>query len=158
MHTVELLPDDELAHRVREIWDLLLDAGRPSLATNEHPTNRPHLTVVTAASLDGLPPLPLPVEASLGPARMLGRALVLEVTPTDGLRALHESVWSALPEAWPPPSDFVPHVSLALRVPDDQRPAALALLASLTPMRGSLVSARTYDTSLRVARSIQRGG
>ena len=76
MHTVELLPDEELTRGVRELWALLRDAGLPSLATHQHPTNRPHFTVITAASLDGLPPLPLPLTATLGPVRMLGRALV----------------------------------------------------------------------------------
>ena len=86
MHTVELLPDDELDSRVREMWGSLLDRGLPSLASHPHPTNRPHVTVVTAPVLDRLPELPLPIEVTFEPPRMLGRALVLPVTPSPALR------------------------------------------------------------------------
>ncbi|MBM2619600.1 2'-5' RNA ligase family protein [Actinoplanes sp. LDG1-06] len=145
MHTVELLPDEGLDSAVRKQWGLLLDAGLPSLASHGHPTNRPHLTVVTAASLDGLPALSLPVAVSFGAARMLGRALVLPVEVTDQLREMHERVWSALPSAWPPPAEWVPHVSLALRA----SPAALTAASSFGRVEGSFVAARSYDTSVR---------
>jgi hypothetical protein len=84
MHTIELLLDPVLEAGVRELWDLLRDAGLSSLAAHPHPTNRPHLTVLTAASLAGFPPPALPIPAELGPVRFLGRTLVREVTPTPG--------------------------------------------------------------------------
>ena len=131
------------------MWDRLRDAGLRSLAVHPHPSNRPHLTVVTASSLAGLPALALPVAAGLGPVRMLGRALVREVTPTARLRDLHAQVWAALAEPWPPPPEWVPHVSLALNVPADQREAALRLFAGEPDVAGSFVAARSYDTQTR---------
>ncbi|AEV85852.1 hypothetical protein ACWT_4833 [Actinoplanes sp. SE50] len=144
MHTVELLLDAGREDDVRRQWELLRDAGLPSLADHRHPTNRPHLTLVNAASLAGLPDLDLPVAAALGPVRMLGRALVWAVTPTEELRELHFRVWSALPQAWPPPDRWIPHVSLALRFP-------AAAAATITPadVRGEFVAARSYDTATR---------
>jgi hypothetical protein len=102
MHTIELLLDPVLEAGVRELWDLLRDAGLSSLAAHPHPTNRPHLTVLTAASLAGFPPPALPIPAELGPVRFLGRALVREVTPTAGLRGLHARTWTALAGASSP--------------------------------------------------------
>jgi 2'-5' RNA ligase superfamily protein len=154
VHTVELLLDDGLERGVRELWRRLDDAGLPSLARHRHPTNRPHLTVVTAGSPAGLAPSWLPVPAELGAVRMLGRALVRAVTPTAELTALHAQVWESLAgaDAWPAPDDWVPHVSLALRVPEDQRAAALDLLAGVPPARGSFVAMRSYDTVTREVR------
>ncbi|GAA2482231.1 2'-5' RNA ligase family protein [Winogradskya humida] len=151
MHTVELLPDEQLEAGVRHLWSLLAAAGLPSLATHPHPTNRPHLTMITAASLEGLSPLPLPVPAELGRVRILGRALVREVTPTAGLRALQSGIWTSLTGAdpWPPPPDFVPHISLALKITETARDQALHLLAGLPPAHGSFVAARSYDSGMR---------
>lgn len=131
MHTVELLLDPELEQGVRDLWRRLHEAGLPSLATHRHPTNRPHLTLEKRESLAGvvLPALPIPVE--LGPARMLGRTLI------RGVRGVRLEGLT------------VPHVSLALRVPEDEQPAALTLLADLPPARGHLVAARSYDTLTR---------
>jgi hypothetical protein len=151
VHTVELLLDRRLEDGVRNLWARLRDAGLPSLATHPHPTNRPHLTVLTSADLAGLPPLPLPAAAELSEVRLLGRALVRPVTPTAELRRFHAEAWSALrgSQAWPPPADWVPHVSLALNVPATRRQAALDLLAALPPETGHFVAARTYDTQTR---------
>jgi hypothetical protein len=78
---------------------------------------------------------------------MLGRALVWAVTPTDELRRMQSELWSA--DAWPPPSDWVPHVSLALNVPAGRRETALHLLAGLPAGHGQFVAARSYDTETR---------
>ncbi|GAA4604499.1 hypothetical protein BJY16_005030 [Actinoplanes octamycinicus] len=151
MHTVELLLDPALERGVRDLWETLREAGLPSLAGHPHPTNRPHLTLLTARSLAGLPPLPLPVAARLGPVRMLGRALVREVEPTAELRDLQGAASAALAaaEPWPPPGGWVPHVSLALKVPPDRIEPALRVLADLPPARGRFVAARSYDTRSR---------
>ena len=150
MHTVELLPDADLECAVRDLWDRLRDAGLPSLAGHPHPTNRPHLTVITAASIAGLANPPLPVAAHLGPARFLGRALVLDVVPTDELRDIHARAWSSLSgnHPWPAPLAWVPHISLALKVPQAQRAAALRTVTT-TPARGRFVAARSYDSQTR---------
>lgn len=156
VHTVELLLDPELDRGVRDLWDRLRDAGLPSLATHPHPTNRPHLTLLTARSLAGLPAPALPVPAELGEVRLLGRALVRAVTPAAGLREIQSRVWTALAgaEPWPAPAEWLPHVSLALRLPEDRRAAALDLLATLPPARGQFVAARSYDTRTRAVTGI----
>lgn len=122
-----------------------------------HPTNRPHLTVLTAASLAGLPPLLLPVTAELGEVEMLGRALVRRVTPTAELREIHAGAWSALAgaQAWPAPPEWIPHVSLALKVPEAQREAALKLFSQEPVERGHFTAARSYDTASRTVRQIR---
>jgi hypothetical protein len=149
VHTVELLPDLSLDDGVRALWSRLRDAGLPSLATHPHPTNRPHLTVITAGSLDGLPPVPLPLRAELGAVRLLGRALVREVTPTPELRDFQALVSASLRDPWPPPAEWAPHISLALKVTPAEAAAALASLGDLSPARGHFTAARTYDTATR---------
>ncbi|WP_250008376.1 2'-5' RNA ligase family protein [Actinoplanes sp. M2I2] len=153
MHTVELLPAEELSSRVRALWDRLAAAGLPSLATHRHPTNRPHLTVVTAESVVGLPPLGLPMAFTFGGVRLLGRALVWAVEPSASLRALQSAVWSSV-GGWPPPAEFAPHVSLALRVPAESQAAVLELLGGVPPVAGSFVAARSYDTETRTVRDL----
>jgi hypothetical protein len=157
-HTVELLPDARLEDGVRRLWDRLRDAGLPSLATHSQASNRPHLTVLTAGSLDGLPALPLPVPAELTRVTLLGRALVRLVTPTPELERIHGEVWSALadPDAWPGPTEWTPHVSLALNVPAERRAEALRLLGDLPPEHGHFTAARTYDTGTRTVRGLDR--
>jgi len=154
--TVELLPDESLERVVRAHWERLHAAGLPGLADHPHPTNRPHLTVVRVASPAGLPalPLPLPVSAELGPVTFLGRALVRAVTPTDELRALHAEVWNALDDPWPPPPEWVPHVSLALRVPEGRRDEALRALGPVPAVRGRFVAARSYDSRSRTVTAL----
>jgi 2'-5' RNA ligase superfamily protein len=151
VHTVELLPDSALDQGVRNLWLLLRDAGLKSLADHPQATNRPHLTVVSAASLAGLKPFALPVAVELGAVVFLGRALVREVTPTDELAALHAHVWASLSgvDRWPSPAEWRPHISLALNVPPAQHAAARRLLDALPPARGQLVAARSYDTQAR---------
>ncbi|MEU4625836.1 2'-5' RNA ligase family protein [Actinoplanes sp. NPDC023801] len=154
--TVELLLDDDLEAAVRDLWESLHAAGLRSLATHRHPTNRPHVTLVAAASLAGLPELDLPVPIALGPVRLLGRALVRPIE-SPRLRALHERVWRAVGSVNPlhAPAAWVPHVSLALNLPDAQRADALALLAGLPPRTGHGVAARSYDTVARTVRELQ---
>ena len=150
MHTVELTLDPALDAGVRGWWDRLHAAGLPSLATHRHPTNRPHVTLVSAVSLAGLPRLELPVPVVLGPARLLGRALVREVL-SPRLRELHAAVWRAVGSDNPlhAPQQWVPHVSLALNVPPDRREAAVAFVDDLPPAAGELVAVRSYDTGTR---------
>jgi hypothetical protein len=154
VRTVELLLDAGLDAGIRRLWDDLHAAGLPSLATHRHPTNRPHVTLATAASpaaLPGIGGLGLPVPAVLGPARMLGRALVREVIRTPGLDRLQARVWAAVGAVNPlhAPDRWIPHVSLALNVPEPLRPVALDRAADLPPAYGEFVAARSYDTGTR---------
>ncbi len=178
MYSVELLPDAALSAEVRRLWQLLADAGLPSLARHAHPTNRPHVTVgltddlvPVRAAVAGVVLPALPVGAVLaGTAVFAGQrrnTLVLELRSTPGLVALHERVWSVLASGstagasaqWShlSPGAWRPHLSLALRLRPEQTDMALALLSSaqvgtaVTELRGSLVTARCYDTVTRGA-------
>lgn len=150
MHTVELLLDPGLEAGVRDLWERLRAAGLRSLADHTHPSNRPHITLVTTDRLDPLPPLHLPVPVELGSAELLGRTLVRTVDSPE-LRRLHAKVCDAVPLSNPlhTPQRWRPHVSLALNMPTAQHQAAFALLRDLHPARGKLVAARSYDTLSR---------
>ncbi|GIE81891.1 hypothetical protein Aph02nite_78410 [Actinoplanes philippinensis] len=158
MRTVELVLDDTLDTAVRELWRILRAAGLRSLATHTHPSNRPHITLAAAESLEALPAVRLPVPVRLGPVRMLGRALV---RPADSprLRELQAGVWRALDATNPlhAPDVWEPHVSLALNLPDRQRADALALLAGIPAISGHAVAARSYDTSTRTVTELGAG-
>jgi hypothetical protein len=149
VHTVELLFDPATEASVRDLWARLHVARLPSLATHRHPTNRPHVTLTTAASLAGLPVLALPASVTLLPGvRMLGRALVREIAAAPALTETHAAVHRAV-GGHRAPGDWIPHVSLALRVPEDNQAAALALLADLPQLTGTFSAARSYDTERR---------
>ena len=146
VHTVELLPDDELDGVVRAMWDRLAAAGLASLAHHRHPTNRPHLTLASGPRPAHVV-LDLPLRVTLdGPVRFGGRAALLawRVVPTRELLDLQARVWRAMDDPNPlhAPERWVPHVGLARRVPPD---------ADITVgMRhGWLVAARSYDTDTR---------
>ncbi|MFI5842688.1 2'-5' RNA ligase family protein [Catenuloplanes sp. NPDC051500] len=153
---MELLPDAALDSTVRALWDRLHAAGLRSLATHTHPTNRPHVTLVGASTLTCLPPLGLPVPVALGEAVLLGRALVLTVSPSPELSSLHARVWEAVGSENPlhAPDRWRPHVSLALNLPPEQREPALALLSALPRAAGLLVEARSYDSARRTVTGI----
>ncbi|MEU4422528.1 2'-5' RNA ligase family protein [Actinoplanes sp. NPDC024001] len=151
MHTIELLLDARLDAGVRDVWRRLHAAGLRSLATHTHPSNRPHVTLVSAARLDSAPPaLALPVDVEVGEVTFLGRALVRAVTG-PGLRELQAGVWNAVEPVNPlhAPDRWIPHVSLALNVPTAEHDAALDLLRDLKPAYGQLTAARSYDTGSR---------
>ncbi len=155
-HSVELLFDDAAEAGVRDLWERMRAAGLPGLADHRHPTNRPHVTLVAATSLTGLPPLPLPINTTIAGVRLLGRAVVRELALPPGLRELHAAVWGAVGSANPyhAPARWVPHVSLALTMPERHRAAALALLSDLPPVPARLVAARTYDSDARAVRDL----
>ncbi|WP_306204215.1 2'-5' RNA ligase family protein [Actinoplanes sp. RD1] len=146
MHTVELTLDDELDRTVRAVWERLRAAGLKSLATHGHPTNRPHLTLATGASLTpeavaAVAGLPLP--AVLEGVVLFGHAVAWRVSASAELEAMRAAVAEAMGSDRP----WVPHVSLALRVkdPGEYEP----VLRGLAPARGMFVAARSYDSETR---------
>jgi 2'-5' RNA ligase len=159
MHTVELTVDPALDELVRSVWQRLHAAGLPSLATHEHPTNRPHLTLAAAdrltpevtAALTGLP-----VAAVLDGLVFFDRAVGWRVQLTDTLRELQGAVWRALEgtrrNPQHAPDSWVPHVSLVLRAQDHPRYAAA--LRDLPVARGGFVQARTYDSQTRTVTAL----
>ena len=153
MHTVELLLASPLEEHVRAVWRELAAAGLRSLASHQHPTNRPHVTLATADLLTPAvaPALTgLPVDIVLDDVVALGRTMAWRVRPTPDLLELQEQVWRALDgrERNPlhEPGRWVPHVSLALRVKPEMQDR---YPRDLGPVPGQLVRARTYDSTSR---------
>jgi hypothetical protein len=147
VHTVELLLDDELDGAVRAVWDRLAAAGLTSLALHPHPTNRPHVTLAAGA----VPPaglvLPLPMPVTLdGTIRFDGRIgmLAWRVVPSPDLLAVQAGVWRAMDDDNPlrRPENWVPHVSLARKVPP-------GFAVDVGVRHGRFVAARSYDTETR---------
>jgi hypothetical protein len=161
VHTVELLPDPALDAVVRGVWQRLAAAGLPALATHGHATNRPHLTLGSAA---GLPPLGAALAGLPVPVRLSGvlafpgarAALAWAVVPSRALLDVHAAVQEALggEDGHHAPGRWTPHVSLALRATPEQRAAAVALLGALPEAEGELVAARSYDSGTRTVRPL----
>jgi 2'-5' RNA ligase len=162
VRTVELLGDDQLDRAVRAGWRQLDEAGLPSLGRHGHPTNRPHLTLVSA---DDFPPgaaeavagvlHALPVRVRLNGLHFFGgRAGVLAWAVDGGaaLRDLQAEVWRALDGAdrnpQQEPATWTPHISLAQRLRPDQQ-ALAAQVVSSSVVSGDLSQARSYDSVTR---------
>ena len=165
MRTVELVCDDDVDRVVRDTWHRLRAAGLPSLATNEHPTNRPHLTLAEADDVpdDAVRELlaeALPLGLALGAVGVFrtrrGAAVHAVVVPDPALVELHRRVHALLveascdPRAHLAPGSWAPHVSVALRVPDEQVGACLDVLGrGLQGTTGAWTAARSYTSDVR---------
>jgi 2'-5' RNA ligase len=162
MRTVELVGDGQLDQAVRAAWRRLDRAGFSSLGQHRHPTNRPHLTLASAAEFPpgaaatiagALRGLPVPVRLD-GLHFFGGRAGVLAWAVDGGqaLRDLQARVWAALDggdrNPQHAPGDWTPHVSLARRVPPDQV-ARAAQAVGADVVTGALSGARSYDSLTR---------
>ncbi|GAA1893753.1 2'-5' RNA ligase family protein [Williamsia serinedens] len=144
-HSVELLPDPDTERRIRDIWDALIDAGLPSQASVSSESNRPHVTLVAARTIDdttdpamrGLARdrLPLPVEIG-APVVFGGRTatVALLVVPTADLLVTHSAVVETIgaaavdPVAHSGTDGWTAHVTVARRVPFDQLSDVLRLV------------------------------
>ncbi|MDU0313608.1 2'-5' RNA ligase family protein [Phycicoccus sp. M110.8] len=164
LQSVELVLDAVTDEAVRGLWAALAQAGLPSQADHQGPTNAPHVTLaavplVTAAAEQALVPLAarLPMRLELTGPALLGErrpALVLPVAPDAALDALHRHVRSALVETVGMVDELPwrPHITLARRLPDDVATAALAYAASLPiPSAAVATAVRRWDPELRRA-------
>lgn len=141
LHALELLPDDAGAAAVRRDWQALRDAGLPSMLDHRGSTNTPHVTVVASPEIAP--------EVEQVAADTIGRLLPL-AAPTSGLALLGGERVSlvrlvAAPDdlvqavldlrerlADQPHPGWLPHVTLARRLPRDRAPEALAVLDART--------------------------
>ncbi len=156
MRTVELLCDPALDGLVRAAWQRLHAVGLPSLATHSSATNAPHVTLGTAETLPDLgflgAALPVPVRVAElvffeGKAGVAAWRL-----ESSALLSLQADVWRALGGVGNPlhaPDVWVPHLSLARRVPPERRPDVEQALDGMGAVEGLLTAARSYDTGLR---------
>lgn len=164
-HSVELVFDPATDAVVRGEWAALSDAGLPSLAHHLSPTNRPHVTLVAAeriaAGADGaLARLAerLPFRCVLGAPVVFGRGsvtLVRSVVPSAELLEFHRRVLEVvapqiLSGAFPHtlPGRWTPHVTLCRRLPAEQLPAALDVIAAQS-IDGTCDELRRWDGDAR---------
>lgn len=160
LHSLELTFDAESDALVRADWQALRDAGLPSQLDHRGVTNAPHVTVVAAAALSeeavdtavtGLGPmLPLRARASglvlLGGQRLtVARLLDLD----DGVVRQVLAVRAHLPARQH--LGWLPHVTLARRLPRDEAQAALGVLGH-ADVELTLTSLRRWDPDQRSVR------
>lgn len=176
VHSIELLLDETTDRAVRDSWQVLADAGLPSLAHHSGATNAPHVSVSVAAGFDDradprlrriASALPLPV-AFAGlivfgrPPRglVLARALVPTADLLDLHRDVHESVGGAAPVDHAAPGRWMPHLTLASRLSPDQLALAVEVLSEAEEAEEAtdagrvstsrLVSMRRWDSDAKV--------
>jgi 2'-5' RNA ligase len=159
MFSIELLPDPELEHALREQWRALDAADLPSLARHTSESNRPHVTVMVRRALpeglsltDAAEQLPLPV--TVGGLVLFGHGgdrvvMARQVVVTGALLALQRRIRA---EVGPgdadltttEPDNWTPHVTLARRMTPQQLSAALEVIG-LQPLRGRFEALRIWD-------------
>lgn len=165
-HSVELLFDPDTDAALRRQWAALAGAGLPSLAHHRSPTNRPHVTMTAAQRIDsdvdgalaGLADR-LPIPCVIGATVVFGRgrvSLVRLVLPSRELLEIHRSVSEIVAPHVPSgtfshtlPGQWTSHVTLCRRLPAEQLPAALELIAAES-LEGSLAGLRRWDGDARV--------
>ncbi|WP_298804015.1 2'-5' RNA ligase family protein [uncultured Pseudokineococcus sp.] len=175
VQTVEALLDAETERLVVGQWQVLQHAGLPSQADHTGATNRPHVTLATAAQMpaaldDALREAaePLPQAVRLGPLVVLGgrrHVLARLLVATPGLLALHArtaEVVSGCPEPGEllAPGAWTPHVTLARGLTGEQLAEALAALGgagALGPaadVEAAVVGVRRFDGDARAVRLV----
>jgi len=159
VQALDLTFDRPTDDRVRAEWDALRDAGLPSLARHTGATNRPHLTLDTrekvGADADaGLAEVAarLPLDVRVGTVLLFHArqrwVLARHVVVDRALLDLHEYALAALGVGGSPLTGrgrWVPHVTLARGVSDEQLPAALALVADAPPFTARALRLRRWD-------------
>ncbi|MER5349192.1 2'-5' RNA ligase family protein [Kitasatospora sp. NPDC002551] len=176
MQTVELLCDPPLDRAVREVWQRLADGGVDSLAHNQHPGHRPHLTLASCARmpagagerLDGLLAGSLPLTVRMTgllsfSARSRRRVLSWSVVPTLDLLRLHQRVWEVLEHAEEPDPHYVPgrwspHLGLTRRLTPEAVTLAHTLLGRHPDLTGTFTAARTFDSDTQRTRPLGAPG
>ncbi len=164
--SIELVLDDALDAAVRAEWDVLKQAGLPSMATHTDETNRPHVTLAVAdeipapieAELNSLADhVPMPI--ALGSLGLFGRrpgrvVLVRLVIPSADLLHLQSEAARLVRDlpgtgAHLDPGQWTPHVTLALSLPADRIGVTMAVLGEVPDLSGSAVAVRRWDSDVR---------
>jgi hypothetical protein len=165
LHALELVLDDEGQDAVRRDWEALHRAGLPSMLDHRSASNAPHVTVVSATELttaveDGAaallgPHLPVPVRASgvllLGGSRVtVARSLDVADAVVAAVLELRRAVDGPQHAGW------LPHLTLARRVPRAEVGRAVALLGHEDRVL-SCVELRRWDPEAGTVRTLVRG-
>lgn len=165
VQALELTLDRTGDERVRAEWRALAEAGLPSLDDHTGATNRPHLTLdvrdhVHPETEPGLPALldRLPLRLQLGSV-LLFRArrrwvVARHVVVDRPLLDLHEAVAAVLGPGSSPltaTGSWIPHVSVARNVSEDQLPAVLEVLSRTPAYAVTARRLRRWDQDARRA-------
>jgi 2'-5' RNA ligase len=159
VQALDLTFDRPTDDRVRAEWDALRGAGLPSLARHTGATNRPHLTLDSRDSVDdtaeaGLGGVArrLPLDVRVGTLLLFHAkqrwVLARHVVVDRPLLELHEHARTVLGDGGSPltdPGRWVPHLTLARGLTDEQLPTALALLADAQPFTARALRLRRWD-------------
>jgi 2'-5' RNA ligase len=165
VQAVELTFDRTTDERVRAEWAALQVAGLPSLADHTGATNRPHLTLHVRDELDAAAERRLegvvrrlPLRLHLGPLVLFHArrrwVVARQVTVDRALLELHEEVTGIVGGGGSPltePGSWVPHVSLARGVRDEQVGEVLGMLADSPPYAARALRLRRWDQPARRA-------
>lgn len=172
VHSVELLFDSDTETAIGQLWADLMAAGIRSLAAHSSPSNRPHVTVSVAESMDdGVDDAlrgvldRLPLRCVLGAPTLFGGGrtvtLVRSVVPSNALLGLHSEVhhlcrphMSGGPLPHTEPGQWTPHVTLARRVPPDQLSTAVMQTPLFGEISATAVALRHWDGNNRVVHPI----
>ncbi|WP_433622399.1 2'-5' RNA ligase family protein [Nocardia sp. CA-120079] len=171
VQSVELLLDDVADAEIRRQWQLLVDAGIPSLAGKQTETNRPHITVAVARqiwpridhALDQLTFRPIPIR--LGGVLVFGARnpiLVRSVVPSEHLLALQRRIFAVVSPCPGIPSnvqpdEWTPHITLARRVPTQHLGEAIHAVARDRDFPATVVGIRRWDGDQRREWPVARG-
>lgn len=166
LHALELVPDDAGRAAVLADWQALRDAGLPSMLDHTGATNTPHVTVLSAPAItaehedlaaEAVGPL-LPLDLRTAALALLGGervSLVRLVDVPDALTAAVLDLRAAVPDAWHP--GWLPHVTLARRLPRTDLPRALEILGHDDAVL-RFVELRRWDPDAEQVRPVVRSG
>ncbi|MFQ6394041.1 2'-5' RNA ligase family protein [Nocardia sp. KC 131] len=171
VQSVELLLDDAADTEIRRQWQLLADAGIPSLAATTADTAVPHITVAVARQiwpriervLEQQSFQPFPVR--LGGLLVFGARhpiLVRAVVASEQLLAIQRRIFTTMAQcpgvpANLRPDEWTPHITLARRVPNQQLGEAVHAVARDRDFRATVVGIRRWDGDQRRAWPVARG-
>lgn len=162
LHALELLPDEAGCELVRRQWQALRDAGLPSQLDHRGATNSPHVTVLAAPAVGPddeqhartlVAPL-LPVEVRPAGVALLGGnrvSLVRLVDVPDELVRAVLDLRSRVPGVQH--AGWLPHVTLARRLPRSDVPAALDAVGHADAVL-TLATLRRWDPDEGIVREL----
>ena len=170
VRSIEMVFDAASDDALRAGWRALVDAGLPSLALHDSPTNAPHVTLVAGPTLEPVPSLPAVAATHPSEVRFSGLmlfpaargrfVLVRAVVVTAALAAFHERVHDLVPGGFPTslPGAWTPHVTIARRLTPEALPAALAALADVpVPEAATIAGVRFWDGGERRVTALTAG-
>ena len=156
---LELTFDRRADETIRTQWNALRAAGLPSMARHTAPTNRPHVTIdirdaLSAEAEYALGPvsLRLPLDVLIGAPLLFHsrRRWVLSrhVVVDRALLELHAHAHAVLGRDGAPltsPGRWVPHLTLARGISDEQLPEALKIVSTASPVKAVALRLRRWD-------------